>query len=255
MCRGWNATCWSLISSYDWRMFPIEKFDSNMLYSLAKRFGGLKRVDLSNCELIPTATIIDALSEVPGLTELNLAGTKVHSTDMVDALEKLPLIHRLNLSYTSINDRVVSKICELYFANLHELRIDSCQVLLDTSSLAKVTKLQILSLKNCRKIMPVALENIKLFKNLQELRLVNNSNITSQMVSDTLAALKELQVLELGFYDLTPTLLDTILARKPLKSFIFHQLRPVDVKSILRILGKIKNYTHKGKLNSATSQL
>lgn len=233
-------------------MFAKDKFDGSVLYSLAKRFGGLKRVDLSNCEIIPTATIIDALSRVPGLTELNLSGTKVNSADMVEALGKLPCIHRLNLSYTSINDRVVATICELYFPNLRELRIDSCQVLLDTPSLAKLNKLQILSLKQCRKIRPIALESIKTMTNLQELRLMNNYEISSQMVSDALSALEDLKILELGFFDLTPTLLDTIINRKQLKSFAFHQVKPVDAKSILALLDKIKEYTHKGKRNEHT---
>ncbi len=231
-------------------MFAKEKFDGQMLYSLAKRFGGLKRVDLSNCELIPTATIIDALSAVPGLTELNLAGTKVNSSEMVHALDQLPRIRRLNLSHTAINDRVVAKICNLYGPTLRELRIDSCQVLLDNSSLSLLKNLEILSLRQCRKITPQALECIKNMTELQELRLVNNSNISSQLLSQVLASLQQLQILELGFYDLTPQLLDAILDRRSLESFTFHQLYKVDNDKILRILEKIKNYTHKGKFFS-----
>ena len=108
--RGWNATNWSIMTSFDWRMFANNKFDGQTLYSLARRLGSLKRVDLSNCETISTETIIDALSEVPSLAALNLAGTNIHSTALIHALVKLQRIRRLHLSYTAINDRVVAKI-------------------------------------------------------------------------------------------------------------------------------------------------
>mgnify|MGYP002385382467 CR=1 FL=1 len=244
--RGWNATNWSIMTSFDWRMFANNKFDGQTLYSLARRLGSLKRVDLTNCETISTETIIDALSEVPSLTALNLAGTNIHSTAMIHALDKLQRIRRLNLSYTAINDRVVAKICNLYTTNLRELRIDSCQVSIDTPAFCKLNQLEILSLKQCRKLSPAAMDSIKLMTNLQELRLVNNYNITSHMVNDILSGMKHLKIFELGFYDLTAELCETIIARR-LASFTLHQLKSVDIKFILQVLQHTKNYTHKGK--------
>lgn len=243
--RGWSATYWSIVTSFNWCMFAKNRFDGELLYSLAKRFGSLKKVDLSNCETISTTTISDALALVPGLTDLNLAGTKVMPGAMTEALELLPKIRRLNLSYTGIDDRVIGKICNLYKSNLRELRIDSCQVLLETPDLTRLGKLEILSLKQCRKVVASAFGHIKQMKELRELYLVNNYNCTSRMLKVLIDSLRYLKVLELGFYDITTELGETIINRG-LDSFALHQLRQVDASFILRLLEKTKNYTHKG---------